>query len=64
MAIKEENNKSAAKGGANYFNKMYANEDKWEIVEDSKYDSAVRYLLIETDNKNPLTHNIIVINLV
>ncbi len=64
MAIKEENNNSVANGVANYFNKIYANEDKWEIVEDSKYDPAVRYLLIETDNKNPLTHNIIVINLV
>lgn len=54
MAIKEENNNSAAKEGANYFNKIYANEDKWEIVEDSKYDPAVRYLLIEADKEKPI----------
>lgn len=54
MAIKEENNNSAAKEGANYFNKIYANEDKWEIVEGLKYDSAVRYLLIEADKEKPI----------
>ena len=54
MAIKEENNNSAANGVDNYFNKIYANEDKWEIVEDSKYDPAVRYLLIEADKEKPI----------
>ena len=42
-------NNSQAKGAANYFNKMYANEEKWCIAKNSEYNPKAHYLIVNVN---------------
>ncbi len=42
-------NNSTAKGAADYFNKLYANEEKWKIVDNHNYNPSARFLIVNVD---------------